>query len=226
MTTHLNWDTINDVADGRLSPAEQTRASEHLARCAACSTQLSSLRAMLAAAGDATGSVEPPELVWADIARAIDASKSVAFPAASRREHGFHLTRPALAAAALVLIAGSSAITALILRGRGGITAGADSTATVLMPTSMPNDLVVMESEYLSTATTLREALDKARTTLSPSTIATVERNLKVIDDAIAEARDALVLDPSNGSLREALRKSHQQKIDFLRRTTTLLGEA
>ena len=226
MTAHVNWETINDAADGRLTAAEQTLVSAHCAGCEACSAQVASLRDMLTVANDLSDHAEPPTAAWEEIRRTVDARKSVAFPGGSHRGGGIQMSTTSIAAAALVLVTLSSAITALVLRPSGSAVSGAERAVTGLATVSATRDIVAMEREYLSTANALRETLDRERSSLSPATIATVERSLQVIDDAIAEAREAFVLDPSNGALRALLRKNHQQKIDFLRRTTTLLQKA
>ncbi len=226
MTAHVSWETLNDAADGRLTAAEQAVVSAHCAGCAACGAQLASLRATLAMASGPPDHAEPPIEAWEAIRRTIDAKKSVAFPGGSHRERGIRMSTTSIAAAALVLVTVSSAITALVLRPPGSTGSGAERAVTGVVTASTTRDIVVMEREYVSTANALRETLDRERSALSPATIATVERSLRVIDNAIAEAREAFVLDPSNGALRDLLRKNHQQKIDFLRRTTTLLQKA
>ncbi len=225
MTAHVSWETINDAADGRLTAAGQAVVSAHLAECAACRAQLASLRAMLTVANRPSHHAEPPTGAWEEIRRAVDAKKSVAFPGGTLRERGIRMSTTSIATAALVLVTVSSAITAVVLRSPGSAASGAER-AVEAATVSTTSDIVVMEREYLSTASALRETLDKERSALSPATIATLERSLQVIDDAIAEAREAFVLDPSNAALRELLRKNHQQKIEFLRRTTTLLQKA
>ena len=60
MTAHLSWETINDVADGRLTPVEQAQALAHLDDCTECARQLASLRALFVAADEAPDGAEPP----------------------------------------------------------------------------------------------------------------------------------------------------------------------
>ena len=49
-----------------------------------------------------------------------------------------------------------------------------------------------------------------------------VERSLRTIDDAIAEARSALAKDPASGVVYELLLGMYRQKIDLLKRSATL----
>ena len=64
--------------------------------------------------------------------------------------------------------------------------------------------------------------LDERRDSLAPSTVATVERSLRIADSAIAEARAALERDPSNAVLAALFTSNYERKIDVLRRATEL----
>lgn len=240
MTAHLSWESVNDFADNTLSAAEQAHVRAHLAECEECQSQVNALRELLTIAHEAPFDVIPPVDVWTAIHHTIDNGKTVSFPAPGVRDTGVRVSRARLAAAALLLITATATVTTVVMRvhGRGGLSndavnlavapvAPANGTPNAMASgTATASEIVMLEEEYLVTATALRATLDQSRSTLAPTTIATVERNLKIIDDAIAEARDALIHDPANTALRDMLRKSHQQKIDFLRRTTTLLEQA
>ena len=224
MTDHVSWEAINAIADGRAPSAPE---SAHLADCADCRAQLAALRALLGAAQQAPVAMDPPVDAWARIRRSIDEQKTVPLPRLTSSPQHVRMSRRTLGAAAVLLIAVSSAVTAVALRGpRADNTPparrGAEHGATAMLV----SDIGAIEQEYLTSASTLRAALDQERSTLAPATVVLVERNLRIIDDAIAEARAALMRDPASAALRALLRKSHEQKIDFLRRTTALLHEA
>jgi len=57
---------------------------------------------------------------------------------------------------------------------------------------------------------------------LDASTIAIVEHNLQIIDQAIGQAREALVGDPANSYLNSHLVEARRRKLDLLRRATAL----
>ena len=135
-----------------------------------------------------------------------------------------------LAAAALVVAASSSILTLLAVRARSG----AGDVAVVVMPdrapahprTSapprLPAHLVVAERGYARSMEALWRTLDERRDSLAPSTVATVERSLRIADSAIAEARSALELDPANRVLADLLVSNYERKLDLLRRATEL----
>jgi hypothetical protein len=62
----------------------------------------------------------------------------------------------------------------------------------------------------------LEAALDVARTVLDPSTVLVLERNLGVIEQAIADSRQALAVDPGNAFLSEHLEGMYQRKLLYL----------
>jgi hypothetical protein len=71
-------------------------------------------------------------------------------------------------------------------------------------------------------ANALLEALQQRKTVLEPETLASVEANLRVIDQALAEVRQALVKDPRSPDLNRMLVSTHRKKVDLLRRVFRL----
>jgi hypothetical protein len=68
----------------------------------------------------------------------------------------------------------------------------------------------------------LRAIVAARRSTLDTTTIAVIEKNLKVIDDAIAQCREALRRDPASRFLIESLNDALDTKVQLLR-TAALL---
>ena len=63
----------------------------------------------------------------------------------------------------------------------------------------------------------LEEVLEGARSSLDPNTVRVIERNLAVIEQAIADSQQALALDPENEFLTEHLERVYERKIEYLR---------
>jgi hypothetical protein len=82
--------------------------------------------------------------------------------------------------------------------------------------------LVAMERDYQAAANALLGALQARKAGLAPDTLASVERNLAVIDEALAEVRRALEKDPENPELNRMLVATHRKKVDVLRRVVKL----
>jgi anti-sigma factor RsiW len=221
MNDHLSWETLNDVVDGILAPDAKAKAEQHLQSCLACRDRLGELQATLAEVAQVARDVPPPDEVWPSLRAEIERRKVVALSGALRSETagGASRRRWTLAAAAVVLVAASSLVTALVMgRGRAPDIAIVDTTATIALPVAVVN----AERSYLATVKELTGALEAARPHLSPETVAIIERNLDVIDEAIAESRSALLRDPGNRVLLDVLAGTYRQKLDLLRRAALL----
>jgi anti-sigma factor RsiW len=78
------------------------------------------------------------------------------------------------------------------------------------------------DAQYDAAVADLEKALKAGRGRLDPSTVAVVEHNLQIIDQAINQAREALVGDPANTYLSSHLVEARRRKLDLLRRATAL----
>jgi putative zinc finger protein len=188
-------------ARGELDAKESAAFEAHLATCSACES------ALLATAGAPPGlaglprSIQPATDLWpairARVAQPRGASRRIAAP------------RWALAAAAVVLVAVSSGLTAMLLTSGG-------------QPALVTHDIRALEAQYSAVSQDLSGALEQARSRLSPETMATIERNLRIIDAALDETRQALARDPANPALGQMVVAAWRQKVDLLRRATAL----
>ena len=191
-----------------------------------------SLRNLQAQTAKLPREITPPADAWAVIKAEIERPRDIS--------GGNHIARvspiwqrPAfLAAAALLLVAGSSAVTAIALARRSvdGARATASQPAVaaerpVANRSGAPATLAeftLVENDYISTANRLSALLESDETQLAPETIAKLKESLRVIDAEILEARRALAADPANKQLIEMLSTSYNQKVDLLRRTTEM----
>ena len=71
---------------------------------------------------------------------------------------------------------------------------------------------------YDEEITALHSALEARRGQLDPSTVATIEQNLRVVDNAIAQAKAALAKDPRSRLLNDQLDRTLAKKTDLLGR--------
>jgi hypothetical protein len=164
--------------------------------------------------------IAPPPDLWPAI-------RSELAPRAARRVRWTGGWR--LAAAGLVIAASSSILTLFAVRARDGAREPAVATADrapahprTPAPAQLPAHLVVAERGYARSVDALWRTLDERRDSLAPSTVATVERSLRIADSAIAEARSALERDPANRVLAELFVSNYERKIDLLKRATEL----
>jgi hypothetical protein len=68
----------------------------------------------------------------------------------------------------------------------------------------------------------LRVIVERRRAQLDPLTVSVIERNLKVIDEAIAQCKLALAKDPASRFLIESLNNALENKVELLRTAATL----
>ncbi|MDX1674706.1 MAG: zf-HC2 domain-containing protein [Longimicrobiales bacterium] len=210
---------LSDYLDGELGPVEREAVEAHLAGCAECTRTLEDLRAVVAGAGR-LADVPPDRDLWPGVERRLAPRAGEAEGQESRaRVVPFRrrvvLTVPQLAAAAIALVLLSASAVWLAVPGPAdappAMAVAPASSATFAAFVDYDETLAALEAEYR----TRREALD-------PETIRVVERNLAIIDRAIAEARAALAADPSSGFLSEHLVDAMRRKADLLRRAAVL----
>jgi hypothetical protein len=73
------------------------------------------------------------------------------------------------------------------------------------------------EATYDIEISRLRKIVDRRRGELDSSTVVVLEKNLKIIDDAIAQCRMALKKDPASAYLNESLTDALDNKVQLLR---------
>ena len=73
-----------------------------------------------------------------------------------------------------------------------------------------------MQADFERATDELSGILAVERGRLRPETVALLERNLAVIDAAIAESRAALARDPANADLRRLLAAASRHKVELL----------
>jgi anti-sigma factor RsiW len=227
---HREWTArLSDYLSEELSEAERLAVEGHLAVCDECNRALQDLARLVDAAGS-LGEIEPPRDLWPDIAAAIDTSnpRVIEFPGARTRTPAalpgrVELSRRGLVAASLALIALSAAATWWF--GRLGSEPG---VATA--PASAPGDAVrtVAAGEALPPAmagelAVLEDVLASARSVLDPNTVRVLERNLGVIEQAIADSREALAQDPGNAFLVQHLERMYRRKLVYLQDAVRLV---
>jgi len=78
------------------------------------------------------------------------------------------------------------------------------------------------DAQYDAAVADLESAVKKGRGRLDANTIAIVEHNLQIIDQAIDQARQALAADPANAYLSSHLFEARRRKLDLLRRAAAL----
>jgi predicted anti-sigma-YlaC factor YlaD len=217
---------LDDFLDGGLAAARRRAVERHLEECSACRAAERDLRTLLARAAVMPRSLEPAGDLWPAIAARIaqPGERPARLTSPTRAPH--HL-RLALAAAAVVLVVVSSLATRALIGRRAAqrLAQGppAWSAATAALPS---RGLADAQATYAAAREHLLAALATRRSSLSPQTLAVVDRNLKIIDRAVAEMQAALARDPENRELPGLLMTAYAQEIDLLQVAVGLPGRA
>jgi len=235
MKMHTEWtDKLSDYLDDELEAAERAAVEAHLRECADCSAVLDDLRRVIARAQAAATAARPPQTdLWTGVAGRINCI---------RQPRRVSLTVAQLAAAAVLVAAVSAGMAwqfAPSIAGRPDSESSAANTdrtvaSSVAAPSGSSADLQVRpdgvsligvslaDDQYDAAVADLEQALKQGRGKLDKATIAVVEQNLQTIDQAIAQAREALASDPANSYLSGHLVETRRRKLDLLRRATAL----
>ena len=221
MNAHAT-DHLSDYLDDELSAADRAAIDAHLHVCSACAEELNALRRIVAhAATVAEHDAAPARDLWSGIHARIEGRRQ-----ADTTRARVSLSIAQLAAAAVFLIS-VSGTAAWILRGR--VPASVASSEAVIQaevePSALPTDARLVnfaDAQYNAAVSDLERALQERRNDLNPRTVEILERNLTLIDAAIAQARQALEEDPGNTYLNRHLVESRRRKLELLRRATAI----
>lgn len=193
------------------------------------------LRAIVRAAAELP-TLSPSRDLWSGIASRIEAPV-VALP--TRIANGDATTlapaaRPPwrrLAIAASLLIVATAGVTySIVKRGSIAALAARSDSATVeaplagapVEPVSLQPPGQTAEQTFDKEIGAMREIIDERRKELDPVTIGVLQKNLKLIDAAIAESKAALAKDPASAFLMDRLTHAYDTKLQLLRGVATI----
>jgi hypothetical protein len=202
---------LDDYVDGGLPPQQSSVVEEHLQRCLPCRRELSELRRLLEKARELPVSIEPERDLWPGIRRQL-------IPPIGRTSRwtrsGWRAQSAAwfLAAAALAILAVSLTLNTYREQTPARF-ADAGPTAT-----GSRVEVAAWERELEKPTAALREMLEARRQELPAETIAAVEENLLIIEEAIQEIQLALEQNPDNRQLTFLLADRYQREIELLKR--------
>jgi anti-sigma factor RsiW len=239
-------ESLHELLDGTIGPLRGAELERHLDTCADCRALLEDLRVIHDTAA-ALEPLEPPDGVWLQIAGRLRQEGRVAAPpvvegSVARR----HMALLALAAA-LVLAVGASVVLLwpqFRAPERAGLSEPA-STPSAAGPSaaapagnakqevaveSVEEEFRLAEQHYQNAIAKLEQAarLDQPAAnsgTLDAQTAAMLQKNLQVIDQAIAESRAALRAEPQSAPARDSLFDALRRKVALLQDTIALMNE-
>lgn len=228
MTCNQSLEWIQEKVDGTIGSIRRAQLDLHLNECAACRALLEDLQRIHDAAA-ALPALAPPDRAWLQIAGRLRQEGRIREDApVVRAGRGGYAVWLAIAAA-LVIVAGS---TALLLMPRAvppprtqiGSTppaAGASDTPTI----DAVNAVEDAQAKFEKAIADLEKVAKANQQALDPGTSATIEKNLSILDQAIADNRAAVKSEPTSVAARETLFDALRQKVSLLQDTISLINE-
>lgn len=221
MSCHEIEALLDEYVDEQLSPDERLRVERHLVDCSACRRAVGEIRSLVDAASKLPRGISPGRDLFPDVRSRIE-RRDVA-TSAGRATPPVRRTRWMALAASLLVVAIAGSV-ALWLRGDAEGTPFDVAPIGEAVPAAHdgvgPFESAVRE--YTDAAELLLAAIDERRDRFSPETLAVLEKNLAIIDQAIDEVRTALEADPSNHGSTLLLKAMYEQKVELLRRVARL----
>ena len=219
---HLSEEDRHRIADGTMDDERRAVIAAHLTICWNCKADVAHLTKALPVMRQTSEPTAPVDELWSGIHDRIEQGKIVSLGAPTpesppavapkQRRISWLWLAPAGIAAAVVI-----ALFALPAKRTG------DARQTTTMVADTGTTLVsVVDSSYAyeREAQVLLDKLQLQRALLRPETAQALDRDLHVVDVAIAELKDAVTRDPLNPALRQLLAASYRQKVDLLKRAS------
>jgi len=237
---------LSDHLDGELDEISRAEVDAHLEACPTCRATREDLRRVVSAARG-LGERLPPRDLWPGIAAVLTPrsdARQVPVPSvqtrrgepAVRRLRGrLLLTVPQLAAAAVLLVvlassatwwAGTRRVLPDGTYGSGAVESGGAAGGGSPGPVRAAGRPAGIPEPMAEELAALEAALDSGRTVLDPNTVLVLERNLAVIERAIADSRAALALDPGSDFLESHLERAYERKLEYLRDVSRIVALA
>lgn len=218
MSCERYHEAINAWVDGTLDVVDRREVEDHLAVCAACAALAADLRRVKQLAGSLERRT-PPAALWDRIERA---TREADVPRGGRRNGPVWM---ALAAAAVIVLGVGLTLFLRQPREPAAVETRAGSGGTPIeVARTVEAELRLAEQHYENAIAGL-EQLARDRQLLDPEVAATLQRNLQLIDGAIAESRTALQAQPGSHPAQQSLFDAFRSKIALLEDTIYLLSE-
>jgi len=215
---------LADYLEHELGEDARVRMDMHSRTCAACASLLADMR-MIATSAAKLAPMAPSRDLWAGIAERIETPVVALNPSGEMAAH--RGSRPRWRGAWMALAAaGLVAVTATVTYELTSRSSSRTQSVAVNPGSRLPLTPVSMEQTYDVEITRLREIVKQRTNQLDPATVEVLEKNLKVIDDAIAQCKDALRSDPGSRFLIESLSDALESKVLLLRKAASLPTKA
>lgn len=211
MTCQETNHQLDEYIAGELTPEQKIATEQHIANCDECRAELMLRRALLARTRTLPRELPPQQELWPGIVSQINSRKiQPLYPTQQPWLRRWEVW--GMAAACLAMIA--------IVWGIGQIEVG-NPPSSITSPMAGGNSPQVSAAigenqQYQQVRQRIQQTLHLNKEELSPETVSVLEKNIAVIDDAVAEINKALSEDPENPNLKLMLVATQRQAADLL----------
>jgi hypothetical protein len=222
VTCHDVEPRLSEFVDDTLTDGERATIAAHVATCADCRGRAEDLRRLRAAART-LGTMMPPSDVWRRIAAGIEADTQGVRPRVDTAPRdGTIWIR---IAAAIVILAASAYLIVRLSRPETPAQIAQASNATAAGSVELLSDeLKRTEANYDTAIAQMEAIVTSGDAAIDPTVSSVLQKNLPVMDRAIAESRAALKEAPDSAAARESLFDALGRKAGVLQDTVALMG--
>jgi hypothetical protein len=225
-------DRIHEAVDGTLGSIRRTDLEMHMKECDACRALYDDL-VRIRDAGAALPVLDPPDRAWLQIAGRLRQEGRIREVAAAARPRPSYAGWLA-AAAALVIAAGGFVL--LLHRSTPPTVAQTPQRAAQTAPArgnaadaksvqTVQSEVDTAQQKFEEAIANLEKVTKENQAALDPGTSRTINKNLDILDQAIAENRSAVKAEPASAAARETLFEALRQKVTLLQDTIALINE-
>ncbi|HEY2435316.1 MAG TPA: zf-HC2 domain-containing protein [Vicinamibacterales bacterium] len=239
MTCERHIERIQELVDGALGPIRRAELEQHLGQCEACQALRTDLERIRDAAA-ALPPLAPPDGAWLQIAGRLrreqrESPEPARLVAIADAPCGLRWSYGWLAIAAALVLAAGASILMLVRSAPAPTRAGSQAAAAVSAPAAAGSGSPSVEAAQTA-VDAAQQQFEKAIADLEkvaranggaidPGTSAVIDKNLGIIDRAIAENRAAVKAEPASVAARETLFEALRQKVSLLQDTIALINE-
>ena len=217
--------SIHEAVDGTIGSIRRAELELHVDTCDACRALLEDLQRIHDAAASLPV-LDPPDGAWLQIAGRLRQEGRVTAPpmvTAARRGYASWLA----AAAAVILVVASAWLVLPRFRSAPApeTVSAPGNAADARSVESVQNAVDEAQQKFERAIAELEKVAKANQQALDPATSATIDKNLGILDQAIAENRAAVSAEPASVAARETLFQALRSKVSLLQNTITLINE-
>jgi hypothetical protein len=212
---------LSAFVDGQLGDADRATVDAHVVTCAHCAALVRDLERIRDAART-LAPIDPPPHLWLELAGRIrlDAGGPAVAAAPARAGHVWQWV--GLAAALVLVTLGAYGVRVFE---RHAAERAASNTTAAASVEAFASELEQATSHYQKAIADLETITKTETTAIDPTVSATLQKNLTMIDSAIAESQAAVAANPESAPAKTSLLDALQRKVTVLQETVALMND-